>query len=320
MDATGMDSPGMDATGIEANGYRLGNPVDDYKIDFTKPIGNGLDGIVYPGTRKTNGRKVVVKLIHYNDEDAAKQSKEVLMHRECAKDNPFVVELIDAYYCLFPYKNDEYDLCPTCILVLEQLDESLHTLVCKPDDYPVEQIMTIILQIAQGLANIHSKSLYHGDIKLENVMIKDSGDVKIIDFGFCGSLFQNLWRRHTPLYCSPEIAHRNLHTHMSASLHKYNEQKADMWSLGVIMYTLLFKSVPFTSNSGKYKSSADVYSLYFKIEKGVFTRPPKYDQTPEPIRQLLESLLNIDPLERKSADETVEIILELFQTKEALSK
>jgi serine/threonine protein kinase len=107
---------------------------------------------------------------------------------------------------------------------------------------------------------------------------------------------------------------------MSASLHKYDERKADMWSLGVIMYTLLFKSVPFTSNSGKYKSITDIYSLYFKIEKGVFTRSPKYDQTPEPIRQLLESLLNIDPLERKSADETVEIILELFPTKEALSK
>lgn len=96
----------------------------------------------------------------------------------------------------------------------------------------------IFNQIISGITYIHAKNISHGDIKLENILIDKSNNVKIIDFGFSthnsnGKLLNFFCG--TPSYMPPEIIKRK----------NYVGAHADLWSIGVLLYTLLCGSFPF---------------------------------------------------------------------------
>ena len=101
-----------------------------------------------------------------------------------------------------------------------------------------EEAKIIFKQIAEGLQYLHQKNVAHRDMKLENILIDEEGNVKIIDFGFslvtpktkplnvcCG----------TPSYMSPELmARKNYYGHL-----------VDIWALGIILYILVVGVFPF---------------------------------------------------------------------------
>ena len=92
-------------------------------------------------------------------------------------------------------------------------------------------------QILQGLAYMHSRNIYHRDVKPENVIYNpQTGMVKIIDFGFaCISKERLRVFCGTPSYMSPEIVGNQA----------YNGASADIWACGVMLYALLTGTVPF---------------------------------------------------------------------------
>ncbi len=105
-----------------------------------------------------------------------------------------------------------------------------------------EEIKTIFMQICEGLNYCHQKNIVHRDIKLENILLDEKNNVKIIDFGFsviiepdkklnifCG----------TPSYMAPEIAGKVL----------YKGAPTDIWSLGIILYILLCGTFPFRGST-----------------------------------------------------------------------
>ena len=105
---------------------------------------------------------------------------------------------------------------------------------------------------------MHSQLIVHRDLKLENILVSDRQKVKIIDFGFgirtkadvnlkifCG----------TSAYMSPEIVRKS----------EYNGFKADIWSLGVVLYVLLTGKFPFKAKTEK--------ELFMRIQMGQFLPP-----------------------------------------------
>lgn len=95
------------------------------------------------------------------------------------------------------------------------------------------QAVDFFLQIAQGLAHMHGRGFVHADIKPNNVLITDDGEVKIIDLGQAcaiGTIKKRI--QGTPGYMAPEQAHRQEIT-----------PKTDIYNLGAMMYWVLVGEV-----------------------------------------------------------------------------
>jgi serine/threonine protein kinase len=96
--------------------------------------------------------------------------------------------------------------------------------------------MRLASQIARGLLWIHSNNVLHRDLKLENLLLDNHGEVKVCDFGLADNLTplteKGFWdekgRKGSPLYMAPEVLKKKLLT-----------KKVDVYSFGIILWELL---------------------------------------------------------------------------------
>ena len=112
----------------------------------------------------------------------------------------------------------------------------------KKLDEPLAKVL--FKQIVEGIGYIHSKKVLHRDIKLDNILLDGKGHVKIADFGVSKSVKKGelmFEQSGTPAYIAPEIIRDK----------GYKGFKADLWSAGVVLFALLFGTVPFKANNMK---------------------------------------------------------------------
>ena len=95
-----------------------------------------------------------------------------------------------------------------------------------------------------AINHCHAQNIIHRDIKPENIMINDENEVRLIDFGLSKASSKNKMQTMcgTPFYMAPEVIKSSYNT------------KADIWSLGVLLYTLVSGYLPFQGTNNK-----DVY-------------------------------------------------------------
>ncbi|GME51068.1 hypothetical protein GTA08_BOTSDO05498 [Neofusicoccum parvum] len=140
-------------------------------------------------------------------------------------------------------------------------------------------------QIASALDYCHRNSIVHRDLKIENILISKTGDIKIIDFGlsnlfsprsqlktFCGSLY----------FAAPELLQAK----------QYTGPEVDVWSFGIVLYVLVCGKVPFDDQS--------MPQLHAKIKKGHVEYPPWL--TAE-CKNLISRMLVTDPKQRAGLPE-----------------
>jgi len=126
-------------------------------------------------------------------------------------------------------------------LVSDYVDgQDLFTFIQKRDFAPMKEreAKFIIKQVAHSLYVCHKKGIAHKDIKLENICIDKRLRTTLIDFGFCEfspSGYLSCRWDGTPEYASPEVL-LNV---------PFSPQKSDVFSLGVVLFTLVTGVFPF---------------------------------------------------------------------------
>ena len=157
------------------------------------------------------------------------------------------------------------------------------------------QIMKVFMDILNGVKYLHNHGIAHRDLKLENIFIKEDGVAKIGDFG-CSATTQDLrqFKVGTVAYMPPE-AFMNRYI--------YDFKKADIWSLGVLLFILATGKYPFTLNGSndpkecedpKKIMNAEIIWPFFLVDKK--------------IRKIITMCLKRDPNERPTAQELIDFI------------
>ena len=142
----------------------------------------------------------------------------------------------------------------------------------------------IFKQIFEAMNYLHKNYMAHRDIKLENILMTKDYEIKIIDFGFGMYNPENKLQSFycgTPNYMPPEIAFKK----------PYVGQKADLWSLGILVYKMYCADFPFKGKNEK--------ELYKAIKKGKFVMA---SYTPDYIKKIIVGMIDLDPNKRMSCE------------------
>ena len=113
--------------------------------------------------------------------------------------------------------------------------------IVKRQKYTENDAAEVMLQLLSAINYIHKKGFIHRDLKPENICIRSGQGIKIIDFGTARKFTYGKKLRQiigTPFYMAPEIFNDK----------KYNE-KADIWSIGIVMYIILTGKAPYFGNN-----------------------------------------------------------------------
>ncbi len=235
-DRTGESAASSRLTGALA-AARIGAVVDRYTI--VRLLGHGGMGAVYEARHATLARRVAIKFLL--PELAANPDALRRFENEAKAagglEHPNLVAVTDL--------GSADDGSP--YLVMEFLEgEDCAALLARQGALPVARAVNIVVQACRGLALAHQHGIVHRDLKPENLFLTDAGDgsdlVKVLDFGIAklrsseagvatgtGTTFG------TAYYMSPEQARGAGDV----------DQRADVWSLGIVLYELLSAQRPF---------------------------------------------------------------------------
>mmetsp|Transcript_21465 Transcript_21465/g.30029 ORF Transcript_21465/g.30029 Transcript_21465/m.30029 type:complete len:267 (+) Transcript_21465:162-962(+) len=245
-------------------------------------IGQGTFGSVFL-VRNPNHQPVAVKAIKKQSNQKIEDMQREISAGKLLK-HKSIVQFMDTvedeqnWYLIMEYIEGE-NLLQFVQRTMEQNNGQLNL--------PHAFVKTIFKKLVKGLCYAHKKGVAHLDIKLENIMIHKKS-VKLIDFGLChvGEVSNYITRFvGSPDYLSPEILLRQA----------YRPDKADVWSLGTILYALFTGEMPFMRNERKRVGrSTNIHpSVAFESDCNI----------PKQAKDLIERMLMVDPEQRPTMDE-----------------
>ena len=166
--------------------------------------------------------------------------------------------------------------------------------------YTEANARSVMLQILDAVNYLHSKDICHRDLKPENILLmsKESDcEIKITDFGLAKRTNQEGLKTFcgTPQYFAPEVLKRRGN---SVSGYRYG-MKADMWSLGVVLYILLSGQFPFEEES-----------LFDQIEHAQYSfTGPEWMGVSKEAMHFIRSLMTLRPDQRLSTKDALKVYL-----------
>ena len=145
---------------------------------------------------------------------------------------------------------------------------------------PEKQALLVFKQLIDAFQVLNKYNIMHRDLKPDNIFF-NNGVVKLGDFGFCKSLEKaNMTKTMlgSPIYMAPEILRGEIYS-----------TKADIWSLGVVLYEMLYGFCPFESTT---------IPKLIEVLKETELEFPSKEQVSEETKRLLKKLLTKDPTKR----------------------
>ncbi|KAI9339574.1 kinase-like domain-containing protein [Obelidium mucronatum] len=247
------------------------NVIGNYVLG--KTLGEGSFGKVKLATHSLTGQEVAVKVV--DKIHAAVVAREIETWRHLH--HPNIAQL----YEVLTTESKIYMFTEYC--AGGEAFDFLCNVNRMDDQDPVTRKM--FREIVEAVAYCHEKNFVHRDLKLENVLLTEDFTVKVIDFGFtrpynernlldtyCGSV----------AYAAPEMITGK----------KYSGPRADIWSLGVILYTLLCGYLPFDDDNEAI--------VHQKINALDYELP---DFLSEDSKSLISQILQINPTDRISVQD-----------------
>lgn len=269
--------PAEDSAGIPFQRGELKN-LGRYQV--TGVLGKGAMGTVYRGVDPAINRPVALKTIRLDfvsDPEEMAELKERL-HREAQAAGKLSHPNIVTIYDVGSEGSLQY-------IAMEYLEgQTLEDMIKKKTRFNYRIIAQMISQICQALEYAHEQGIVHRDIKPANIMVTGDYRVKVMDFGIArvdsNSMTKTGIAMGTPNYISPE--------QLKGS---EIDRRADIFSLGVMMYEMLLGKRPF---KGENLTSLMYAVLNNEPEKPSSVRP----QVPLLFDHIIGKALKKDPSER----------------------
>lgn len=170
-------------------------------------------------------------------------------------------------------------------------------------------------QILNAVTYLHSVGISHNDLKVENLLLTKTGQLKIIDFG-TSAVFQTAWEDKVQLSSGTCGSERYVSPEQYIPHEKYDPRLADIWSLGIIYLVMMYGNYVWESatktdeNYEMYldtrakfdytKKSKTVAKQYKLVKKGAYNRIESITTGPYPNsrKYVLYNILNPDPKTR----------------------
>ena len=207
------------------------------RYEIVGELGQGAMGVVYKAIDPLIDRVVAIKTINLGLALDDKEEYEGRFYQEAKAagrlNHPNIVTIYDV--------GKSGDVAYIAMEFLQ--GRELRDIMNDGGVLPVDQVLDIVAQVAQGLAYAHEHEIVHRDVKPSNIMVVRDGHAKITDFGIARMASSSV-RTQTgmvlgsPKYMSPEQV-----------MGKPLDQRSDIFSLGVMLYEMLTGQAPFNGEN-----------------------------------------------------------------------
>ncbi|XP_055792365.1 ribosomal protein S6 kinase alpha-4-like [Salvelinus fontinalis] len=248
------------------------------------PLGEGSFSVCRKCRHHQSGHEYAVKIISRRME--VNTQREIAALRQCEA-HPNIVKLHEVY-------TDQFHT----YLVMELLrGGELLERIKKKKLFGESEASQLLRSLVSAVGFMHEAGVVHRDLKPENVLFADEGEdsvLKVIDFGFARLCPAGSAPLQTPCftlqYAAPELFHSTGY-----------DQACDLWSLGVILYTMLSGQVPFQSKQQQRAGMTSSYAvdIMHKIKEGDFSLAGEaWKGVSGEAKELVKGLLTVDPERR----------------------
>ncbi|KAL4424182.1 hypothetical protein ABPG75_001483 [Micractinium tetrahymenae] len=302
--ATEEEQAGPEASHYPEDGKKLRlDATLDEVYDVGSLLGEGGFSKVKLATHRETGKQYACKVIplprpgkklneHLSDRGAIMKEIDALLDL----DHPNVV-------CLHEYFVERNKV----FLIMELLrGGELLEAVLEQGHYSEADARIIFRQLIQCLQYLHSKGVVHRDVKLDNLLLVEPGDIsriKIADFGFAKKLHGGLDAMKTvcgtPEYIAPEVIEKLMTPHDKPLRNPSYGPPCDLWSAGIVLYMLLAGLPPFHDASEPRLLRAIMSGKYS------FGDPVWKEVSPE-AKDLIQRLLVVSPARRLTCEQVLE--------------
>ncbi len=231
-------------------------------------VGAGAMGVVFSAWDPELDRRVALKLVQANDPSESARAALLREAKALARlSHPNVVTVYDVG-----------TWCDALFIAMEYLHGE--TLAAWRESNPNASWTRVVgtyMHAGAGLAAAHEAGLIHRDFKPQNVVVNDSGDVKVLDFGLARTGDSApASRAGTPRYMAPEQHGREV-----------LDARCDQFSFCVALYEALFGQHPF--------GGGPAMQVALAIQAGELEPPPRDTSVPAGIRHAIMRGLSTDP-------------------------
>ena len=263
-------------------------------FEILSKIGEGGMGEVYLAKDLKLNRQVAIKVLHQESFDEKERKDRFIREAQTAAqiNHPNVMGIFDI-------GTAEIDGKEFCYIVSEYISGRRLTDIINKSDHDLKELVQIAEKVAAGLAAAHRLNIVHRDIKADNIMIEESGEPKILDFGLAkavqGMFFDK--ESETTKTLSQELtkAGKILGTVSYMSPEQARGDKvdirSDIFSFGILLYRMVTGEFPF-------EGSTQVSTLAKILESNPEPPSARNENIPPELERIIDKCLRKDVADR----------------------